>query len=118
MKPLVYGSFLNILVPMFLNGRTEENLELEYFGEIKVFGPFRVYLEKGDEHAINIKATAEEKDNMITEVKNGRLKIRTKTDIFNGQEFRPRIVVTYTELRELTAKADADLISHQPIEGN
>ena len=98
--------------------QTNEERNLDYFDQLKVYGPFRVYLEKGAEQKISISSYEWLEDEIIIEVKNNRLKIkmRNETEVLKNQEHRRvRIFLTYTDLNDIQAVAGADLLSLSTI---
>jgi len=101
------------------SAQTNEERNLDYFDQLKVYGPFRVYLEKGTEQKISISSYEWLDDEIITEVKNNRLKIkmRNETKVLKDQDHRRvRIFLTYTNLNDIQAVAGADLLSRSTIE--
>ena len=119
---LSLGLFLLNGFPML--GQSMEDRKLPYFDQLKVYGPFRVYLEKGERESISISAYGWREDEIITEVKNDRLKIKLKDefgvlknkDKDQDHRRRVRVFLTYTELRVIDAVAGADLLSKSTIE--
>jgi len=114
--PLVM--ILSVLIGSRLEAQSQESRTLAYFDQLKVYGPFRVYLEKGEKESISISRRGYREEEIITEVKNGRLKIKLKDEVkvLKDNDRSIRVFLTYTELTEIEAVAGADLLSKNPIE--
>ena len=64
--------------------QNEKEIDLPSFASLKVFGPFRVFLQPGDKEKVIIKSEEGNIENILTEVKNGRLKIKFVDDIWRN----------------------------------
>ena len=91
------------VLPLVGFAQGEKEIDLPAFASLKVFGPFRVYLQPGDTEKVIINSPGGS-DNILAEVKNGRLKIKFKDDIWRNE--KPRIEVHYRVLSEIVAEAD------------
>jgi len=98
----------------------EKEIDLPAFASIKVFGPFRVLLQPAEAEKVIINSPGSF-GNILAEVKNGRLKIKFKDDIWRNET--PRIEVHYRVLSEIVAEANgrvrsADVIKTESLRIN
>jgi len=91
------------VLPLVGFAQSEKEIDLPAFASLKVFGPFRVHLQPGDTEKVIINSPGSS-DNIQAEVKNGRLKIKFKDDLWRNE--KPRIEVHYRVLSEIMAEAD------------
>ncbi len=92
------------ILPLFGIAQDKE-IEIPSFASLKVFGPFRVVLEEGDTEKVIIRSADTDLENIVVEVKNGRLKIKFRDDIWRNE--KPSVEVHYKLLSEVVAEADA-----------
>lgn len=84
----------------------KEARQLKAFNELKVYGRFDVILVKGDAESVTIESTETEVGNVLTEVEDGKLRIRMKTNYFKDTQVK--VVITFKQqLREIIASAGA-----------
>lgn len=93
--------------------QNEKELNLPSFASLKVFGPFRVFLHPGDTEKVIIISDEDNIENVLAEVKNGRLKIKFVDDIWRNE--KPRVEVYYKVLSEIVSEADARVKSGSTI---
>ena len=75
------------------------------FTELKVYGRFDVVLVQGAEESVSIESEETNIQNVLTEVEEGKLKVRMKTNYFKDTEVK--VIVTFKQLNELEASAGA-----------
>ena len=93
--------------------QNDKEIELPSFASIKVFGPFRVFLLHGETEKVIIKSAEDNVGNILAEVKNGRLKIKFRDDIWRNE--KPRVEVYYKVLSEIVSEADGRVKSGNTI---
>lgn len=85
----------------------------EHFTGVRGSAGLDVYLEKGSETKVVVEADENLHDLIITEVNNGFLKIRTRSNISRAKA--KKVYVTYTELDALEASSGADVIANSVV---
>lgn len=86
------------------------------FDEISVTGKILVELIPGSGEEVEVKVSDVELEKVITEVSDGKLKIRMKPGIYSDATVT--VAVTYRVLRELRATAGGEYYSRQVITGD
>lgn len=75
------------------------------FKELKVNGRFNVVLVKGTEESVSLSSNETNLENVLTEIENGKLKVRMKSNYFKETEVK--VVITYKQLSSVSATMGA-----------
>jgi len=75
------------------------------FNELKVYGRFDVVLVKGTQESVSLESEETPLENVLTEVEEGKLKVRMKTNYFKNTEVK--VIITFRQLHEISAGAGA-----------
>lgn len=75
------------------------------FTQLKVYGRFDVILVQGAEESVSIESEETNIQNVITEVEDGKLKVRMKTNFFKDTEVK--VIITFKQLNAIEASAGA-----------
>jgi hypothetical protein len=94
-----------------------EKRTIDSFDKIEVTGNIKVEMKLGSKEMLEIKARHVDPSEVITEVDDKLLKIRMKSNLFED-EVQAIIKVTYTEIREITSNASAEIVFENKIEGD
>lgn len=97
----------------FANG---EIRELKAFNGIDVSGSVKLILKKGTDHSADVEVKEADISDLITEVKNGKLKIYFKKNLFKYKNKHATVTITYVELQSLDASSGSYLGAHDMIE--
>ncbi len=107
-----------LLIPGMIHsqsGLTSEERRVGAFEGLAVAVSGHVYLVQGPEQKLIIEGTERVLDNLITEVRNGQLTIRTP----RGWNFRRRdelnVYVTMPEIKNITLSGSARVIAESPV---
>jgi len=103
-----------------INDKNAEARPVTNFSGIKVLGGIEVYLSQGDSYAIAVSAsTAEYRDNITTEVKNGILVISYKSDRFHfsGGDKRLRAYISFKTIESIEASGASAVIITGTLNG-
>jgi hypothetical protein len=84
-----------------------EKRALVDFSKIDVWGNIKIEFQKGDTNTVIIDAGAVPLEEIVTEIKNGMLKIKMRSNLFKETEINLKI--TYKEISEVKANASAEL---------
>ena len=95
------------------NVQTEERPVTEAFYEVRGSAGLDVYLTEGDSEKIVVEADENLLDIIETEIKDGKLIIRTDKNI--GRSKSKKVHVTYTRLSTIEASSGADVFSNSPV---
>ena len=80
------------------------------FTKISASSNVQVKLIKADQQSISFKMLSGDEKNLITEVKNGRLKVKIKSGMLNwGNKSKAAVKVYYTELTDIDVSAGASV---------
>ncbi len=108
--------FVLSLVYVFTFGQNSQNISLQSFDKIVVFGNINVQLEKGNKCSLKIEVTGLDVDDVITEVSKKTLKIRLKSNFY--QNYNIKAYVTYKVLRKIVSGVGANIESKSVITGD
>lgn len=87
---------------------------LPSFDAIALSGGYdHVYLKEGDAESVTLKVSGTNPDNIETEVKNGKLGIRTKKG--NFRNLRAEITITYRNLHKIANSGSSNIETLTPI---
>jgi hypothetical protein len=97
----------------------KENRKVSGFNAIKISSGIDLYVTMGDEEKVTIVADGDIIDEIITEVKDGVLKIHQKEHLFNWMWNKERkAYVTVKTLKKIEASAGSDVKSENTITGD
>lgn len=120
MKTIFATAFF--LFSFLLTGLTvnadEQTRKVEPFTEISLNISANVHLEQGDKQNLEIVAKASTLEQIITEVKNGKLIIRFPSKNLFWKDFRPgeiTIYITTPEINALSVSGSGDIIAEDEI---
>lgn len=94
-----------------------EKRKIDSFDKIEVTGNIKVEMKLGNRESLEIKARNVDPSEVVTEVDDKLLKIRMKSNLFED-DVQAIIKVTYTEIREITSNASAEIVFKNKIEGD
>lgn len=115
MKNLVFG-FILILFACQTKAQETETRSLSDFTSVASSQSIRVILKKGDQPEVEVSTTGD-LENVITEVKNGNLKIEMESNMsFRNEEVE--VTVYFQELENLKANSSSRMISEDLIEAD
>lgn len=98
-------SFLLILLISFPVLAAKETRTPGPFNELKVYGRFDVVLVKGTQESVSVESEETPLENVLTEVEEGKLKVRMKTNYFKDTEVK--VIITFKQLYAIEASAGA-----------
>jgi len=101
---LIIASFLFSFLS-FNAFATKEVRKPGAFSQLKVYGRFDVVLVQGAEESVSIESEETNIQNVLTEVEDGKLKVRMKTNYFKDTEVK--VIITFKQLKEIEASAGA-----------
>ena len=116
---LILVSAIGINTTFAGNSNETEIREVKKFNAIKVSEGIDLYITMGDTEEVKIVANEDVIDDLVTEVKDGTLRIYMKdSNWFNWNRSRTRkAYVTINELVALTASSGADIKSENTLKG-
>ncbi len=94
-----------------------EKRKIDSFDKIEVTGNIKVEMKLGKKESIEIKTLHVDPSEVITEIDDKLLKIRMKTNLFE-EEVQAIVKLTYTEIREITSNASAEIVFKDKIVGD
>lgn len=100
-----------------VNAQNEETRVISSFDKIEVTGNIKVVMKLGETESLKIKTINIDPSEVVTQVKNKLLKIKTKSDLFDD-ESHVTVYLTYKEIREITSNASAEIKIQDQIEGD
>ena len=90
---------------------------LASFDQIGISGGFDVILLKqGEAESVTLEVTGIDPDNITTEAKEGKLKIKTKKG--NYSNYKAKITVTYRKLKSVGNSGSSDIETLSPIKAD
>lgn len=92
---------------------TKERIVTENFNEISGAAGLDVYIEQGNENKITVEADENLHQYILTDIKNGKLTIRTSENI--GRATAKKIHVTFIEVNKIGASSGAELVGNSLI---
>ena len=98
-----------------LSAQRSEERPVSEFDEVSVLGNINLYLIHGEENHVKVEARGTSPDNILVDVKNYRLKIRTRTKAFSNAELN--VYVTYEKLHLIKAGAGSRVHSDYIVKG-
>ncbi len=102
-----------ILLPVLAFAQTTQNREVDSFSELSVSGAFTVYLSQGDREALRVEAKEEHLDDIVTEVRGGRLRIGVRNSGRNNTT--GSIYLTVKNLNSLTVSGACKISSETSL---
>jgi hypothetical protein len=100
-------SFISLSFNMLAQGSTVTR-SLPAFDEVYISGGYdAVELKQGDTEMVVLEVSGIDPDNIITEVKNGKLEIRNKRGSYRN--FRARMTVTFKNIRSIRNSGSTDI---------
>ncbi len=107
-----------LLLPGFIsggNGLTSEERKVSSFDGLAIAVPGEVYLVQGPAQKLVVEGTERVLENLITEVKNGQLTIRTprRWNFRRGDELR--VYITMPELKRISLSGSARVYAESPF---
>ncbi|GAA4851972.1 head GIN domain-containing protein [Algivirga pacifica] len=110
-------AFLSLLFTQNSFAQKTETRKVDTFEAIKVGGSFNVTLQEGKEESVTIEVKDEDLlEDIITEVKNGTLKIRKKNS--NGWSWNSgsaNITITYKNINKVSSSGSSDIVGKDVI---
>jgi len=88
-----------------------------YFDGVRVSSGIDVYLKQGDKESITVEADENLHEYILTEVKDGKLKVYTDNVNIREAE-RLRVYVTIKDVKSLRTSSAGDLIGETPVKGD
>ncbi|MBL7825921.1 MAG: DUF2807 domain-containing protein [Saprospiraceae bacterium] len=99
-----------VLVPFLLNAQTKVTRTLSSFDKIGISGGYdKVYLKEGDAESIVLETKGIDPENILTEVSEGTLRIKTKNGHWNN--FSATLTITYRKLTSIATSGSSDIES-------
>jgi len=90
---------------------------LSSFDEIGISGGYEVvFLKEGDAERVSLEVSGTDPDNIVTEVKNGTLHIKTKKG--NYRNLKAKITITYRTLKSVANSGSSDIVALTPIKAD
>ena len=87
---------------------------LSSFDKIGISGGYEVvFLKEGDAESVSLEVSGSDPDNIVTEVKNGTLHIKTKKG--NYHNLKAKITITYRKLKSVANSGSSDIVALSPI---
>ena len=83
------------------------------FNKLEVWGNFKLELVKADSNSVIIDSKIVPSDEIVSEIKNGVLKIKTKSNLF--KETTLNIKINYKSIAQVKANASAELNFLNPV---
>lgn len=103
-SPAIFLWIIFLLVP-FATFAQKETRKPGSFTELKIYGRFDVVLAQGAEESVSIESAETDMQNVLTEVEDGKLKVRMKTNYF--KDTNVKVIVTFKQLNAIEASAGA-----------
>ena len=117
---LIVLTAINLLAFSADNNKTESR-NLKNFHAVKVSSGIDLYLKMGENEDVKVVADDDEIDRIITEVKDGTLRIYMKSNSIFNLNFNSgskKVYVTAKELDEINASAGSDVFSENTLSGD
>jgi frataxin-like iron-binding protein CyaY len=105
-----------LLAPTFSIAQEMETRKLPPFNQILVDGRFNTFIEYGNEESVKIQSKGIDPKKIITEVKNGHLKVYI--DKQNDRNVRATIFIIYKSLESIDKTGSGNLICQSDISAN
>ena len=116
MKNLFFAAAL-LLVPFLTSAQNKVTRNLPAFDKVGITGGYdKVYLKEGDTESVTIETSGIDPENILTEVKDGSLNIKTKKGNWNN--FKATITVTYRSLKAIAASGSSDIEALSVLKGS
>ena len=115
MKNIITVLSLFALLLISADGFTQTNdiRIINDFNKLEVWGNFKIELAQADSNAVIIDSKIVPSDEIVSEIKNGVLKIRTKSSLF--KETTINIKINYKSIVQIKSNASAELKFLTPI---
>ncbi len=114
-------NFLATLSLMFFTimvvGQNREVRNVDSFDKLDVFGNIHVEMKQGEKESLIITTKNVDLSDVNTVVSDKLLKIDMKSNLFDD-EAEVKIILTYTEIRELSSNASAEIYVKEMIKGD
>ncbi|MDN5203818.1 head GIN domain-containing protein [Fulvivirgaceae bacterium BMA10] len=108
--------FAFIFISTAVHSQSRDSRKLISFDRIKVFGNINVTLQEGTKEKAEIRVRGLSTEKVITYVSQGLLKVKLQDG--NFKDVNIDVLITYRELREITASASAYIQSKSIIKGD
>lgn len=108
---------LMFCVSFSLFAQNIEKRTIDSFDKIEVTGNIKVEMKLGNKESLEIKAKHVDPSEVVTEVEDKLLKIKMKSNLFE-EEVQAIIKLTFTEIREITSNASAEIVFKDKIVGD
>ncbi|TSJ44082.1 DUF2807 domain-containing protein [Mucilaginibacter corticis] len=95
-----------MLVPAFCIAQETQTRKVDPFNQVRVGGSFNVFINYGNEEQVKIEPKEGDPAKILTEVKDGILKVRTAD---NERNIRAIIYITYKKLESIEKSGSGDL---------
>lgn len=109
----VISLFALLLISAFGFSQTNDIRIINDFNKLEVWGNFKIELVQADSNAIFIDSKIVPSDEIVSEIKNGVLKIKTKSNLF--KETTLNIKINYKSIAQVKANASAELNFLNPV---
>lgn len=106
-----------LLVPFLTFAQNKVTRTLPSFDKVGISGGYdKVYLQAGDTESVTIETSGIDPENILTEVKDGNLNIKTKNG--NWKNFKATITITYRSLKAIAASGSSDIEALSVLKGH
>ncbi len=107
-----------LLFPFCLGGQNATvTRSLASFDKIGISGSFDVvFLKQGDSESVTLDVSGIDPEDIETEVKDGKLKIKTKKDDYSN--YKAKITVTYRNLKSVANSGSSNIEALSPIKAD
>jgi hypothetical protein len=103
----IIGLFAFLLITADSYSQTNDMRIINDFNKLEVWGNFKIELVQADSNALFIDSKIVPSDEIVSEIKNGVLKIRTKSNLF--KETTINIKIYYKSIVQVNPNASAEL---------
>ena len=101
----------------FANAQSAEERKIASFDKIEVSGNIKVEMKIGDKESLWLKTKNIDLSEVVTEVDDKLLKIKTKSNLFDD-EAEVIVKLTFKQIREISSNASAEIIILDEIKGD
>lgn len=113
---LVLLLFILLTINTFAQG-SKVTRSLSAFDEVSISGGYDVVeLKEGDTEMVTLEVSGTDPENIITEVKNGKLEIRTKRGQYRN--FRARLYVTHKRINAIRNSGSTDIVAQSTLKAD
>ena len=106
------------LVTFTVQAQQSETRNVENFHAVDAGGSFSVYLKKGNTQKVVIEGESSNVERIITEVRNGTLKIYAKSGSWKSSIHKTKVYVTFTKLDGLSGSGSGSTRLESSVSGS